>query len=159
MRSSAPSSQFDSPSTEISTAIDAGQERRQLEGVEDERHRLAEQVADEDEHGGDEERDLQAGADGDAQAEVHLVLVRDLDRDQVLGDVADQRHQHDADEERGQAPGFGGRLERADQDLAHEDDRDRGGGQDADRHRQPHRRAPPRLRPPCSGCGRLLSAG
>src|SRR5262245_26558079 len=47
----------------------------------------SDEVAQDDEHGRDEERDLQAAADGYAERELHLVLHRHHDRGTVFGSV------------------------------------------------------------------------
>ena len=49
--------------------------------------------------GADEQRDLGARADRDVHGEVHLVLRGEVDRDPVLGRVADDRDDDQADEE------------------------------------------------------------
>ena len=46
-----------------------------------------------------EQGDLGAGADGDVDGQVHLVLAGDEHRDPVLGRVADDRHDDGPDEE------------------------------------------------------------
>ena len=69
-----------------------------LEGLKVERHVAVHDPAEDDEEGGDEEGDLQAAADGDADGEVHLVLVRDNDGGNVLGGVADDGDEDEADE-------------------------------------------------------------
>ena len=61
--------------------------------------------------------------------EVHLVARREVDRDPVLGGVADDGDDDDADEERRQADRLRGLADRADEDLRHHADRHAGEGQ------------------------------
>ena len=84
-----------------------------------------------DQHGRDEQRDLQARAVAHGHRELHLVLGRELDRHEVLGEVADRRDEHDADEERRQPERVDERLDRADEDL----------GQDGQERRRDHEHA------------------
>ena len=74
------------------------EEGDRLERLEVERHVAVHDPAEDDEEGGDEEGDLQAAADGDADGEVHLVLVRDDNGGDVLGGVADDGDEDEADE-------------------------------------------------------------
>src|SRR5215211_3497184 len=67
---------------------DRGDEGGELEGIEDEGHRLVHENAGKDEDRRHEEGDLETRADGNAETEVHLVSDGDLDGDEVLGDVA-----------------------------------------------------------------------
>ena len=67
----------------------------------------------------DEQRDLGARGDRDLAREPHLPVARDDDRAAVLGRVADDRHDHDRDEELAQADSCCERAERVDEDLAH----------------------------------------
>ena len=55
--------------------------------------------AEQDEHRADEQRDLEARPEAHGHRELHLVLQRELDRDEVLGEVADRRDEDHADEE------------------------------------------------------------
>src|SRR6201996_2520420 len=104
---------------------DRDHDRAQLEAVEDERQRIrADEVGGDDEDRGDEEGDLAARADRDVDRQVHLVLAGDEDSDPVLGRVADDRDDDDADEELGEADRFGGFGDRADQHLGHDPDED-----------------------------------
>ena len=80
--------------------------------------------------GADEQGDLEARPEGHRHRELHLVLPGELDGDEVLGQVADRRDEHDADEERRQPERLDERLDRVDQDLRQD-------GQQA-RRRQEH---------------------
>ena len=62
------------------------------------RHGLANDPAENNEEWRDEERNLQAGADGDANGKIHLVLVGDDARRDMLRCVAHDRQQDQADE-------------------------------------------------------------
>ena len=73
--------------------------------------------AEQDEDRRDEQRDLEARAEGHGHRELHLVLGRELDRDEVLGQVADGRDDDDADEEGRQPERLDERLDGADEDL------------------------------------------
>src|SRR5262249_45826883 len=86
-----------------------------------------------DQHRRDEQRDLQARTERDGQTEFHLVLERDFDGDHMLGDVADQRDDDDADEELGQAERLGDGVNRTDQHFAQDSNDDSGDNQDDDR--------------------------
>lgn len=74
----APSSQLDSPSRETRC------------------ERIAEEQRGEDQHRCYKESNLQAGAESNGEAEVHLILPGCLNRDQVLGHIADDRHDDSA---------------------------------------------------------------
>ena len=89
----------------------------------------AQQQADKDQHRRDEQSHLQARPQRDGQAEFHLILEGDLYCYQMLGDIADQRHDDDTDEEFAQAERDSDMLNRADQGLAHEDNRECGNHQ------------------------------
>ena len=96
-----------------------------LEGLEDEVHGLADEHAEDDQDRRHEQRDLEARAVGHGHRELHLVLGRELHGDEVLGQVADGRDEHDADEERRQPEGLDEALDRAHEDLRQ--DRQQGG--------------------------------
>ena len=106
-----------------------GPDRGDLERGEDEVHRLAHERAEEHQDRRDEQRDLQARAVAHGHREFHLVLGRQLDRDEVLGEVADRRHEHDADEEDAQPERLHEPFDRAHEDL-------RQHGQQRRRHQQ-----------------------
>ena len=74
------------------------------EGVEDQPRR-------------DQQRDLRAAADGDLDRQRHLVATRGGDGRVVLGGVANERDDDDADEELGEPEPRQRRLHRADQHL------------------------------------------
>ena len=111
---------------------DGRRDRGDLERCEDEVHRLADDDADQHEDRCHEEGDLQAGPEGHRHRELHLVLGRELDRDEVLGKVADGRDEHDADEERAEAERVDERLDGAHQDLRQDRQERRSGQQDHD---------------------------
>ena len=60
---------------------------------------LAKEQRHEHQHRRHEERDLQARPESDFEAQVHLVFERHLHRYQVLGYIADDGYEDDADEE------------------------------------------------------------
>ena len=106
------------------------EDRAQLEPVEDERHReRPEEQRDEHQHRRGEQRDLRARADRDVDRQVHLVARREVDRHPVLGGVADDRDDDDADEERRQPDRLRRLGDRADEDLRHHADGDAGAGE------------------------------
>ena len=83
----------------------------QLVGREQQIHRLRrDHVAEEDQRRRDEQRDLRRGSDGDGDGGVHLVLCRQHHRREVLGGIADQRDDDDADEQVGHAEIASGRA-------------------------------------------------
>ncbi len=126
-----PSNHVDSPSCVTCSAIStASTTRAELEAVEDQRHReVADEQRQQDEHRRGEQRDLRGRADRDVDREVHLVARGEVDRDPVLGRVADDRDDDHADEERRQADRLRRLGDRADEDLRHHADRDAGAGQ------------------------------
>ena len=83
--------------------------------------------------GADEERDLEARPEGHRHRELHLVLGRELDRDEVLGEVADRRDEDHADEELREAERLDERLDRPDEDLGEDRQQRRRAEQDDDR--------------------------
>ena len=82
--------------------------------------------------GRDEQGHLEARAVRDGHRELHLVLEGQLDGDEVLGQVADRRDEHHADEERRQAERLDERLDRPDEDLREHGQQDRRAEQDDD---------------------------
>ena len=94
--------------------------RDHLEGREAQVHGLAHEVTREDQDRRDEERNLDARTDRDVHREIHLVLHGDEDRGAVLGRVADDRNQDDADEDLGHAEAMRGLLDGTDEELAHD---------------------------------------
>ena len=74
-------------------------DRRDLERVEQQRHRPADRERVEHERRRDEQRDLRAAADRDFHRQRHLVAPRGGDRRVVLGGVADDRDHDHADEQ------------------------------------------------------------
>jgi hypothetical protein len=69
-----------------------------LEALEVQGHGLADDPAEDDEEGSDEQGDLHAAADRDANGQVHLVLVRDDAGGDVLGGVADDGQEDQTNE-------------------------------------------------------------
>lgn len=100
---------------------------------EDQVHGLADDGPGNDQHRRHEHGDLSAGAGDDAEAQVHLVLVRHHDSRAVLGGVADDGEQDDTDEYRRHAQVFGDVLDVFHQVLGEEEDRQR--GTEEDQHR------------------------
>src|SRR5262245_27276452 len=86
---------------------------RQLEGLR------RDEVAREHQYRRDEERDLDAAPERDADAEIHLVPQRHRDRRARLGGAADDREDDDADEDLRHAERGPGTLGGADEDLTH----------------------------------------
>lgn len=105
-----------------------------LEHVEAQVHvLLAETPADDDEEGDEEEGDLHAGADGDADGEVHLVLDGDGHGGGVLGGVADDGEEDEADKLlRDAVAALGHGVDGADHELGAEGDDDGGEEQRAE---------------------------
>lgn len=105
-------------------------EHHRLKPLEMQRHGLVDDPPEHDKERRDEQGDLQGTADGDADGEIHLVLVRDDAGRDVLGRVADDGQQDEADEGLGDVRGFDDGVDAVDEVLcAHGDeDRDHGEG-------------------------------
>src|SRR5918997_548115 len=97
---------------------------------------MGKQGTEKDGEGGNQQGDLDGGAEGDAHREVHVVFVGDLDADHVFGDVADYRYEYHPDKELGDAVLLGKWLYGPDERL-----RDVGDG--GRRHEQQHERGRP----------------
>lgn len=97
----------------------------ELKGVENKVHLVLEEVADKDERGCDKHRDLHRAADRDLDREVHFVLAGHHHRGRVLGCIADDRENDDADEEVCPAEVRRDRLDATNEDIAHPDDKKR----------------------------------
>ena len=110
--------------------------REELAPAERERQVVREEEGEERHHRDDEQRDLGARGDGDLAGEPHLPVARDDDRAAVLGCVADDRHDHDGDEELAQADGRREGVQRVDEDLAHPGRRAGRHGESGERSRQ-----------------------
>jgi hypothetical protein len=80
-----------------------------------------------------EQGDLEARAERHRQRELHLVLGRELDGNEVFSEVADRRDDDDADEESRQPECGDERLDHADEDLRQDCEQGGGGYQDEDR--------------------------
>ncbi len=129
-----PSHRFDSPSRVTAHASIGGEpQRRDLDGSERKGQVVGEQQRDERHGRGDEERDLHRGGDGDLGRELRVAPARDHDRAAVLGGVADDRDDHDGDEEVAEADGLAEVLQRADEHLRDEGGRER---RDAEREQR-----------------------
>ena len=112
---------------------DGRRDGRDLERREDEIHVLAHDRAEEHQDRRHEQGDLEARAEGHGQRELHLVLGRQLDRDEVLGEVADRRDDDHADEEERQVELLDERVDRADEDLGQDGQQGRRAEQHDDR--------------------------
>lgn len=95
-----------------------------FEPLEMERHFFADDPAEDDEERGDEEGDLHGAADGDADGEVHLVLVGDDAGGDVLGGVADDGEEDQADEGLADARGLDDGVDRVDEVFGADGDED-----------------------------------
>ncbi|KAH6607600.1 hypothetical protein Trco_003913 [Trichoderma cornu-damae] len=104
-----------------------------LEGVEAQVHLVvAHAPADDDQQGDEKQGDLHAGSDGDANGKVHLVLDGDGDGGGVLGGVADNGEQDEADKLLGQGAVLGDGVDGSDHVLGAEGNDGGGGGKGAD---------------------------
>jgi hypothetical protein len=93
-------------------------------------HRSPEKVGEKNQEGRDEKRDLQAGADRNADAQVHLVFHGHDNGGRVLGRVTDDRYHNHADKHLGQADGVPDVFDRANEKLREQCDH--GGGDEQD---------------------------
>ena len=91
---------------------DGSRDRGDLQRREDQGHRLVDHEAEQDKDRGHEQGDLEARAERHGQRELHLVLGRELDGNEVLSEVADRRDDDDADEEGRQPERRDERLDR-----------------------------------------------
>ncbi|CRK20266.1 hypothetical protein BN1723_012084, partial [Verticillium longisporum] len=81
------------------TSKTTGNELEQTEGLKVEGHGLVENSpAEDDEEGGDEKSDLNAGSDGDAHSQIHLVANGDHNSRDVLSSVSDDGDENKTDE-------------------------------------------------------------
>ncbi len=110
---------------------DRERDRGNLERVEEQRHRLADRKRIEDDRRRDQQRDLRAAADGDFNRQRHLVAACRGDRRVMLGGVADDRDEDDADEQLREPELSERRLQGADQDLRLNGREDRADGEQA----------------------------
>src|SRR5437879_4463016 len=81
-------------------------------------HRLTKQIGDEYQQRRDKERDLQARSNRNPNAQIHFVFQRHENGGRVLGGVADNRDDDDADESLGDAERRAYALDCADQNSA-----------------------------------------
>jgi hypothetical protein len=117
-------------STDLKQDVNRGHDRDHFRHCEFEVHRSPEKVGEKNQHGRDEKRDLQTGADRDADAQVHLVFHRHEDGGRVLGRVTDNRHHDNADKDLGQTDGVPDVFDRAHQKLREHGDQAGGDEQD-----------------------------
>src|SRR5438093_5100466 len=107
--------------------VDGGHNRQNFRHREFQVHRPPEKIGEKNQYGRDEKRDLQTGADRDADAQVHLVFHRHEDGGGVLGRVTHNRHHDNTDKHLGQADGVPDVFDRADEKLREQGDQ---GGSD-----------------------------
>ena len=96
-------------------------------------HRLTKQIGDEYQQRRDKERDLQARSNRNPNAQIHFVFQRHENGGRVLGGVADNRDDDDADESLGDAERRAYALDRADQKFRKQCHESSGNEQDHDR--------------------------
>ncbi len=94
----------------MSTAISSGEKARSS--------RVRRKEPCHDGEGRDGQRDLEGRVERDAHGEVEIAAPGDLDGGEVLGDVADQRDDDQADEDRTDAGALDRRFDGVHQDLA-----------------------------------------
>ena len=109
-------------SADLKQDVNRGHDRDHFRHREFQVHRSPEKVGEKNQHGRDEKRDLQTGADRDADAQVHLVFHRHEDGGRVLGRVAHNRHHDHTDKHLGQADGVPDVFDRADEKLREQGD-------------------------------------
>jgi len=110
---------------EVIDKNNGNEKHRDLEAIEVERHvsRLPKTDPANDNHERqDEQRNLQTGTDGNADGEIHFVFDGDGDGGGVLGGVADDGEQDEADELFGNFAVGGDGVDRADHILCAESD-------------------------------------
>jgi len=100
-----------------------GKHRDDLSLRKDQVHRLAQDEAGNHHDRRDEHRNLRAGAEHQADRQVHLVLASHQHGGAVFGGVADDGKQDDTDKDRRHAHGVGGVLDARDQLFGQEDNR------------------------------------
>ncbi|KAB8337329.1 hypothetical protein FH972_021628 [Carpinus fangiana] len=103
---------------------DRQEEDDRLKALEVQGHGLADDPAEDDEEGCHEERNLHGAADGNAERQVHLVLVRDDDGSDVLGCVADNGQQDKTDESFGDVCLFDNGVDAIDEEFRANGDAD-----------------------------------
>jgi hypothetical protein len=113
-------------SADLKQYVDRGHDRDHFRHCEFQVHWSPEKVREKNQHGRDEKCDLQAGADRDADAQVHLVFHRHENGGRVLCRVAHNRHHDHTDKHLGQADGIPDVFDRADKKLREHGDQ--GGG-------------------------------
>src|SRR5438034_3147599 len=112
--------------------VNRGRDRDHFRHREFQIHRSPEKVGEKNQHGRDEKRDLQAGADRDTDAQVHLVFHCHEYGGRVLGRVTHNRHHDNTHKHFGQADGVADVFDRADEKLREHGDQ--GGGDEQDRN-------------------------
>lgn len=118
---------------EVVDEEDGDEQDGDLEGVEAQGHLVhAHAPADDDEQWDDEKGDLHAGANSDANGQIHLVLDGDGDGGGVLGGVADDREQDQADELGADGPALRDGTDAVDHELGADGDDGSGDGQGGD---------------------------
>lgn len=100
-----------------------GKHRDDFSLRKDQVHRLAQDEAGNHHHRRDEHRNLRAGAEHQADRQVHLVLASHQHGGAVFGGVADDGKQDDTNKDRRHAHGLGGVLDARDQLFGQEDNR------------------------------------
>jgi hypothetical protein len=100
-----------------------GKHRDDFSLRKDQVHRLAQDIADNHHDRCDEHRNLRAGAEHQADRQVHLVLASHQHGGAVFGGVADDGKQDDTNKDRRHAHGVGGVFDARDQLFGQEHDR------------------------------------
>ncbi len=127
------------PRSTIAANAAAAEHRRDLDHAKRQRQAGSDDPRQQADGGRHEDRDLHRGRDRDLGRERRVPAPGDHDGSAVLGRVADDRDDHDRDEELAQSDRFAEVVERVDEDLGDEGRRDR-------RHREQKDRVPQR---PC----------
>ena len=104
-------------SADLKQDVNRGHDRDHFRHREFQVHWSPEKVGEKNQYGRDKKRDLQTGADRDADGQVHLVFHRHEDGSRVLGRVTHDRHHDNTDKNLGQADGVPDVFDRADEKL------------------------------------------
>lgn len=112
--------------------VDRGHDRQNFRHREFQVHRPPEKIREKNQHGRDEKRDLQTGADRYANAQVHLVFHGHDDGGRVLGRVTHDRHHDHTDKHLSQPDRVPDVFDRADEKLR--EHRDESGSDEQNRN-------------------------
>ncbi len=102
--------------------VDRGHNRQNFRHREFQVHRPPEKIGQKNQHGRDEKRDLQAGANRNANRQVHLVFHRHENSGRVLGRVTHNRYHDHTDKHLSQADGVPDVFDRADEKFGEQGD-------------------------------------